>query len=205
MPVFQCPYCEIGADFEVEYQRQRLGHPTADTVGVAHCRLCKNHVFATLRHGEITGTIPGLRENAPENIPEKVKRAFNEVLICRAAGTPNGALLTARRALQDSLDQLGAKKGDLPTQLNDLVEKQVLTPALRDWADEARIGGRLAAHGAGGDAWGKPEVDWGTEEDADQVIDFLKSFFEYVYVMPARLAERRAGSQDEEDTDDGQD
>jgi hypothetical protein len=45
------------------------------------------------------------------------------------------------------MDDKKAKKGNLPTQLNDLVNKGEITPKLKEWADQARIGGRIAAHG----------------------------------------------------------
>ena len=67
--------------------------------------------------------------------------------MCYGADVPNGTLLMHRRALHETLNHLGARKGDLPTQLSDLVKKQMIVPRLRDWTDQARIGGKIAAHG----------------------------------------------------------
>ncbi len=66
-----------------------------------------------------------------------------------------------------------------------------ITPDLKDWADKARIGGRLAAHGTGEDEWGHPDKDWGDSQDAKEVIDFCTSFFEYAFVLKARLDKLR--------------
>ncbi len=71
------------------------------------------------------------------------------------------------------------------------MDNHIIIPDLRDWADQARIGGKLAAHGKGGDEWGQPDKEWGEQTDADQVIEFCKSFFDYAYVMKARLAKQR--------------
>ena len=79
----------------------------------------------------------------------------------------------------------------------------MIAPPLKEWADQARIGGKLAAHGTGGDEWGQPDKDWAEESDAIEVIDFCRSFFEYAYVMSARLDRRRgldSASQSEPDT-----
>ena len=93
-------------------------------------------------------------------------------------------------------NDLKAKKGDLPTQLQDLVDRDEITPKLKDWADQSRIGGRIAAHDTGGAEWGDPDKIWGDREDASIVIDYLKGFFEYVYVLDARMKERLASHEE---------
>jgi len=135
---------------------------------------------------------PKARETAPQELPDKVRRAFDEALLSYEIGAWNGVLGMCRRAVQEALLDLGAPiKGDLPTQLKYLVDNHKITPDLRDWADQARIGGRLAAHGIGGDEWGQPEKQWGDQMDATEVIEFCKSFFEYSYLMRERLKKRR--------------
>jgi hypothetical protein len=133
-----------------------------------------------------------LSESAPDGLPEAIERAFEEGLKSHAAGAPNAALCMWRRALDEALTDLEAPKGNLPTRLDWLVSERGLAPDLREWADHARIGGKLAAHGTGGEEWGEDEKRWGTQGDSESVRDFLLSFLEYVYVMPKRNAERRA-------------
>jgi hypothetical protein len=114
----------------------------------------------------------------------------------------------SRRTLQEALNDMienvqtldgEAKKKllkrDLPTQLQALVDAHVITPDLKDWADQARIGGKLAAHGTGGDEWGEPDKEWGDQGDAQTVIEFLQSFLEYSYAMKQRLANRRGSAE----------
>lgn len=175
--------------------RPRFG--SEHELAIGQCLLCQTGVFIWLLHGRVHRTEPRLTEQLPENLPDNVERAFDEALLCQAAGAPNGALCMARRSLDDSLEQLGAKKRDLPTRLDDLVEKRKTTPELREWADQARIGGELAAHGTGGDEWGQPDLDWAKDADAEEVLGFLRPFFEYVYVMPARIVARKGGDSPE--------
>jgi len=194
MPVIKCPHCGNGADFNLKAQttqhvEQRQGYWSA----IGDCVLCHQEVYFRL-HGQIQQVIdsyPRLIENAPNELPDKVKRPFEEALKSKAAGAPNAALCMLRRALQETLDDLDAQKGNLPTQLQALVDAHKITPDLKEWADHARIGGRLAAHGTGGEDWGDASLEWGQQSDAEAVQDFLSSFLEYVYIMPERNRQRR--------------
>ena len=102
-------------------------------------------------------------------------------------------ILGRRHLAQPQLDfvreGLGAQTVDAGIETN-LVERRKITPQLKDWADQARIGGRIAAHGSGGNEWGDPDKLWGDLEDASIVIDYLKGFFDYVYVLNARMKQR---------------
>ena len=135
---------------------------------------------------------PIWQEAEQKELPPEVQGAFNEALDCYRIRAWNGSLCMCRRAIDDALVDLGApEKGNLPTKLQALVNVNVIAPPLKDWADQARIGGKLAAHGTGGDEWGQPDKDWADESDANEVIEFCRSFFEYAYVMKARLDRRR--------------
>ncbi len=194
MPVITCPHCRQGSDFKITARAQKELDPNI-LCAVGACRLCSQEVWFELRQENpelVQSHWPQARETAAEELSPDVKRAFNEALLCYSAGAWNGALCLCRRAITDALIELGAPpKGDLPAQLQALVEADKITPALKDWADQADIGGKLAAPGSGADEWGQPEKDWAEQDDANEVIDFCKSFFEYAYVMQARLARRR--------------
>lgn len=193
MPARVCPNCKVKAAF-----RRLWDWPPIDATDVAvvdaldMCSSCGYVAyFKTDRLGQkVTDQYPKNVPQAPQEIPEKIRIAFQEALLCYGAGGPNGSLLMCRRALQEVMNDKQAKKGDLPVQLNDLVARGVIIPRLKDWADQARIGGRIAAHGGGGDEWGDPDKIWGTMEDAQIVIEYLNGFFEFVYVLDARMNAR---------------
>ncbi len=59
--------------------------------------------------------------------------------------------------------------------------KGLLTPDLKEWAHELRLGGADAAH----------DLDPFTQEEADELLDFAELYLTYVYTLPMRLKERR--------------
>jgi hypothetical protein len=89
-----------------------------------------------------------------------------------------------RRALEEAMRNLGAEGRDLFTQIDDLERKRRITPELKQWAHEGRLGGKLGAHGV-------EEKKWADQNDAEEVLEFCKWFFRYVYVLPKQLAERK--------------
>lgn len=193
MPVRICPNCKAKAGF-----RRRWEWPpeSSKVAALDSCSACGFTAYfkSDDREGtNVTDMYPKVVLEPPTELPEPVKKAYAEALVCYGAGAPNGTLLMCRRAIQEALDGLGAKKGVLPTQLQDLVDKRKIPPDLKDWADHARIGGKLAGHGTGGAEWGDSTKVWGDMKDADAVIGFCDSFFDYLYVIPERNRQRRAG------------
>ena len=70
--------------------------------------------------------------------------------------------------------------------ITDMASKnRKITPELRDWAHEGRLGGKLGAHGT-------KEKKWADKDDADEVMEFARWFFRYVYVLPKQLADKKA-------------
>lgn len=191
MPARLCPNCKTKTAFRRLWDWPPNGEPVSALDLCLACGLVA--YFKSDRLGQtVIDQYPKVVQVAQPELPDQVKKAYAEALISQGAGAPNGALLMCRRAIQEALDNLGAKKGDLPTQLGDLVSKLKLTPDLKEWGDHARIGGKLAGHGTGGNEWGDATKIWGDASDAEAVIAFCEAFFEYVYVLPERNKERRA-------------
>ncbi|MBI2170567.1 MAG: DUF4145 domain-containing protein [Chloroflexi bacterium] len=195
MPNITCPYCNLYQDMRIAAIAEEP-NGTGFLRGLAFCRTCRNVVYFKTDEGRdiVREQYPSSKvRQAPSELPDNVKKSYQEALVCFAVDAPNGALLMCRRAMVDALIGLGApSKGDLPTQLKALVDSHKLTPDLKDWADHARIGGKLAGHGTGGDEWGDPSKIWGEQADAEAVIEFCDAFFEYIYVLPKRNADRRS-------------
>ena len=194
MPVITCPHCGTGTNFTIPAQAGKHTDPLVDCA-IGRCEVCLKEVWFELEKANLNHVLthwPVWQEAAQDELPPNVKRAFNEALDCSRIGAWNGTLCMCRRAIDDALVDLGApEKGDLPMKLQALVNANVIAPPLKDWADQARIGGKLAAHGTVGDEWGQPDKDWADESDANDVLEFCRSFFEYAYVMKARLDHRR--------------
>ena len=192
MPARLCPYCKIVSNFS---RGPSLSHAQSENtppnqagqiLALDSCANCRAFMYVRGHADDaekVCDQYPKIVDEAPEELPEPIRWAFSEALKCYGAEAPNGSLLMCRRALQEVMTDKKAKKGDLPVQLQDLVDRQEITPRLKSWAEYAQVGGRIAAHGTGGQAWGDPDKIWGTMEDADGVIKYLQSLFDYLYVL----------------------
>jgi len=201
MPARLCPYCHAVSNFSRNSIHDGTTTPGGGQQGekgqisLDGCQNCNAIVYFRANGSDNGQTVydqyPKNVEVAPKELPEKVRTAFDEALLCYSASAPNGCALMCRRALQETMNYFQAKKGDLPTQLADLVSKGALHPSLKDWGDHARIAGAIAGHGTHGNEWGDPSQIWVTQEDAKAVIEFCKSFFHYLFIVPAQNLERR--------------
>jgi len=116
-------------------------------------------------------------------VPETVFSDFKEGSVSLKNKCYKAATGMFRRALQSSLLDLGA---DPTLELIDQIKNlPSLTTDLKDWAHNIRIFGNWGAH---------PQDDLlkeVTPERAEEAQAFLEEFFNYVYVMPTRVAKAR--------------
>jgi len=161
-------------------------------VGVASLDTCQNcgtpayFVVSNQNQREnILDRYPKLEVDPDEELPEEVKVAFREAMKALNEEIWNGCVTMCRRALEEATENLGAEGRDLFTQIDDLETKRKITPELKEWAHEGRLGGKLGAHGM-------KQKKWADKEDAEEVLEFCRWFFRYVYVLPKQLAERKA-------------
>jgi len=133
----------------------------------------------------ILDSYPRLEVEPDEELPEQVKVAFREAMKSLNEEIWNGCVIMCRRALEEAMDNLGAQGADLFNKIDDLEGKRKITPELKEWAHEARLGGKLGAHGT-------KQKKWADKEDAEEVLEFCRWFFRYVYVLPKQLADRKA-------------
>lgn len=95
----------------------------------------------------------------------------------------------ARRALQLCCIGKGApKKENLRNQIQWLLDKQIITKDLNDWAHEVRLTGNDSAH---------PPTDVTKNipvslEDAEDILTLLEQFIEVLYIATALVKERKA-------------
>ena len=202
MPARLCPYCKVMSNFSrnrnqtVDAGSTPFPRNMGSEIALDQCQNCNAFVYVRTNNNgtEVFDQYPKNVETAPNELPPDVKKAFSEALVCYSASAPNGAALMCRRAIQETMTHFHVPKGNLPTQLQWLDDKRIITPYLREWGDHARIAGALAGHGTHGEEWGDPSKVWVESKDAEAVIDFCQSFFEYLFVMPERNRIRRAAT-----------
>ena len=169
-----CPHCKVYADFRAI----AADGPTRHSIWL--CANCSKRVFAI--GNEIV--FPTIRMEAEADIPTDIRDDFNEALRSLNVNNAKAAVIMTRSALQGAARQQGAEGKTLKDEIDDLAAKHVIPPALRDWAHELRDGGNLVAHPEPGKT-----VDM---QDAEKMIALAESIFDYLYVIPAEVARRRA-------------
>ena len=126
-------------------------------------------------------------------VPREVLEDFAEGVICLHNKCPRAATAMFRRSLQSALLERGSNpKQDLIDQIKNA---GYLTQDIKDWAHNIRIFGNWGAH---------PQND--NLKDADEPIagetqSFLEEFFNYVYVMPDRVAKARGAKEQKKDVE----
>lgn len=183
----RCPYCKGLSNFDLGTIDG--GGELEGIVSLDRCQNCGTLTYFRVpspkQRREILDSYPKIETDPDEELPEDVKRAFQEAMKSLNEGIWNGCVIMCRRALEEATEDLGAEGRDLFTQIDDLETKRKITPELKEWAHEARLGGKLGAHGT-------KQKKWADKEDAEEVLEFCRWFFRYVYVLPKQLAERRA-------------
>jgi hypothetical protein len=126
-------------------------------------------------------------------VPRDALEDFAEGVICLHNKCPRAATAMFRRSLQSALLERGSNsKQDLMDQIKNAT---FLTQDIKDWAHNIRIFGNWGAH---------PQDDNLKEADepvAKETQAFLEEFFNYVYVMPDRVAKARAAKQQKKDAE----
>ncbi len=106
-------------------------------------------------------------------------------------GDPDASGAMSRKVVDASTQQLlgeeSKKYNNIQGRIDALAAANKLTPDLRDWAHQVRLGGNDAAH----------DLDPFTQEEADELLSFAELYLTYVYSLPARLKERRERAEKE--------
>lgn len=116
---------------------------------------------------------------------EQLQRYFVQAENALKRGDWDASGAMSRKVVDVSIQQLlGADSknyGTIKARIDALALKHAITPDLKDWAHEIRLGGNEAAH---------DEQPY-TELEAKELFDFAELYLTYVYTLPGRLKERR--------------
>lgn len=182
----KCPRCEVVALLVpvAEWEKQSLVLAT-----IYMCPNCSKPVFLDWQASYL-GVPPvyplGKPPDIHQAIPPSVASDYKEALQCFTINAPRATVAMCRRALQTSVIEQGAKKdANLVDQIDDLNQQGKITKDLRDWAHQIRLTGNLGAHP---DTDGLKDV---TPQDAEEVLNFLDSYFNYVYILPAQVKKHK--------------
>jgi Domain of unknown function (DUF4145) len=186
-----CPHCTI-ASLQLPVPSPTLvvlsDSLTSESNALLQCQNCFGVTLVVAARDNRTAVVT-YKENHPvenpetstdKTIPPGVRDDYVEALRCRSVGAHKASVVMCRRSLQSSCKNLGAEGPNLIRQIDDLAVKGTITAALKNMAHEIR---KLGNEGAHPDEDGLGDVG---KEDADDIIEFTRQYFEHVYVMPAR-------------------
>lgn len=197
-----CPHCHVRSLFTP------VSNPHIVVIGnqvfsnsMLQCQSCQRIILLVAFRVNVPNALYLYQSHQPvfsddgavsELIPENIRNDFKEALRCKSVTALKATVTMCRRALQASCKGLGAQGRRLIDQIDDLGSKGQITRALKDMAHQIRSIGNDGAHP---DDDGLNDV---TSEDADDVVEFTKQYFDHIYVMPARMtqlvARRTSGS-----------
>ena len=207
--VGDCPHCGVVNSY-FRPVNSFQAHPNVP-ISIAQCDACKKYLLIVgTRPSQSSPTIAievypygSPNDTVDGNIPPDVAEDFKEALRCRFVKAYKGCIVMCRRAIQTSVLAKGGTGRDLYNQIDDLFSKGKITQPLKEFAHAIRLVGKNAAHpikelqateGVPLPAEQNPSTDETligiTEQDAEDIIEFTKQYFEHVYIMPAKLAAR---------------
>ena len=145
MPIIACDHCSHERDIDMPAQNRFGGRVGDEIRGVFSCSRCLGLSPFGLREDAVTFK-PGnlLIISLDQNIPEEVVRFWSEVELCLYAAANRAAVVMARSAVEEALEQKGLTDRVLDTRI-----KRALDIGLVDH-DEYSIaqGSRLIGNGA---------------------------------------------------------
>jgi hypothetical protein len=195
-----CPYCESKAHLVMVANKFHV-HRNGDHVHfiLFKCKPCSKISLKVFKFEQnpyssepsLSGKgwinkFPNINTSASEKfsiIPSEILSDYEEGLNCLNADAPRAAVSMFRRSLQNSLIELGADKElDLIDQIKNIDK---LTTEIKDWAHNIRIFGNWGAHPQ------DDQLKTVNLEKANEVKDFIDQFFNYVFIMPSKVAKAR--------------
>ena len=215
--ILECPHCgadKIGFDIAMEF-RASAGPPnTARFREFMVCSNCEEVIIGifdstSLRYNSpkacptdptklgwhIVNTYPKPQPSkSPTHTPDDLKRIFLQAADAFKRNLPDASGAMSRKVMDVSTQQLVKQLSDqtktfktIYDRIEALANNGLLTPDLKDWAHQLRLGGADAAH----------DLDPFTPEEASELLDFAELYLTYVYSLPGRLKERRERAETE--------
>lgn len=119
-----------------------------------------------------------------ENVPEDIASAASEAYSCLSISANRAAVILARAVIEATgKDKEIPKQDNLKNLIDKMAEIGIITDLLKEEAHEIRHFGNDMAHGDS-----DHEI---TSQDAEEILGFMDSVLNYVYVQPGMLNRRK--------------
>ncbi len=174
--VSHCPHCGIPSlfHFRVTNENFRRIQENLNTSGL----LFNQNNYLT----EVESFPKKFEPSVHTSWPDEIKREFTEAQkLFRQGVSPTFILFACRQALDVSTRGLGATKGSLKARIDSLRERGIITSAVADWAHHVRVIANESVHESGGSI-----------EDAEECLEFVKTFLTMTFTVPEEIARKRS-------------
>jgi len=198
-----CPFCTERGNFGL-VNREQKKKPNGNKVlnfDTLKCGCCSSYVMVLWSANE-SGDLysyeqlpwPAKPDSFPEHWPQALGRYWLQAQKCLNDESWDAAALMARSALQVAMREQQAKGNNLRQEIDDLANKGLLPPVIKEWAHTLRELGNDSAHP-------HPSQVATTQADAIDTVRFLGFLLDYLYNLPHRIAEYRQRREKKETTD----
>lgn len=191
----ECPFCFERGNFSLSHHAEKK-KPNSDkklNFDTYKCENCAGYVLVFWTASEFgydkmhdyrVIPFPLKINQAPEHWPGDVQRFWLQSRRNLQDENWDAASLMARSALQVALRDNNAIGKNLKQEIDDLANKGILPPIMKDWSNNIRELGNDSAHPIPG----QPAT---TRADAKDVVQFLDFLLEYLYTLPKNISDYR--------------
>jgi hypothetical protein len=190
-----CAFCNESGNFQPIHRHERK-NAQGKTLNfdTFKCGNCGNPImifWSASTHGGMGGThnfktLPWAINTTkfPEHWPDDVGRYWMQARRSLEGKNWDAASLMARSAIQLIMRYQKAKGTNLKQEIDDLADKGLLPPVMKEWSHEVRLLGNDSAHPTPGDKGSD-------QKDAKDVVEFLSVLLTLTYDLPNQIAEYR--------------
>ena len=189
-----CPFCREKGNFVLANHAEKKKENSGKKLNfdLYECGNCKGYVHVLWSANEFRTGIHDFRvlpwpigkPKPSENWPSDAQRFWTQAKNSLKNENWDAAPVMARSALQIALRDKGASGKTLYAEIEDLANKGVLHPLMKDWSTEVRELANDSAHP-------KPNAPPTDPQDARDIVKFLDLLLLYLYDLPKDISDYR--------------
>lgn len=189
-----CPHCTVVNRFEeinvvgnhryIYFKVENPVNQSTSYIRTCSCTNCGEPIVTI--DDNLVYPLSSPRPPRPNEVPSEIGEDYEEACLVEMYSKKAAAAL-ARRCLQNILHEQGINERNLSLEIDKAMEK--LPSYLANAIDAIRTVGNFAAHPIKSESTGSIEdVEDG---EVEWVLDVLEQLFDFYYVQPAKLEEKR--------------
>ncbi|MEE4102978.1 DUF4145 domain-containing protein [Pseudomonas viridiflava] len=192
LPLDRCPHCNVAKPNLVAITNAESENDRGENLRewrTYKCRTCGGVVmavaplFRALGPQDIKHIWPK-PQSVHETVPERA-RTFLEQAIA-SIHAPAGAVMLTASSVDAMFKEKGLKQGNLYKRIDAAAQQHLITAEMALWAHEVRLDANDQRH-----ADEDEDAVMPNEADASKAIEFVTALAQFLFVLPARVAQGR--------------